>query len=69
MCCVTVALGLRPDGRAASSCSPLRPAPFGALRVEGLRLGGHAFSRRGRLGRAATVSGLPDEFEVHDGTA
>ena len=62
--------GSRPaPGRAGGLVHPLRPAPFGALRVEGLRLRGHAFSVAVDSEGRSTVSGLPDEFEVHDGTA
>ena len=66
---VTVALGLRPDGAGGLVLRPLRPAPFGALRVEGLRFRGHTLSVAVDSEGRATVSGLPDEFEVHDGTA
>ena len=42
---LTVALGLRADVPAGVlHVDPIRPAPFGALRVEGLRLRGTPFS-------------------------
>jgi glycogen debranching enzyme len=61
---VAVALGLRPDGQGGLRVEPPRRAPFGAVRVEGLRFRGHAFSVEAGLDGGALVTGLPQEFEV-----
>jgi glycogen debranching enzyme len=66
---VAVALGLRPHRSGGLVVDPPRPSPFGALRVEGLRFRGHEFTVAVDRDGGATVTGLPDGFEVHDGTA
>jgi glycogen debranching enzyme len=66
---VTVALGLRPDGAGGLRVEPPRRAPFGAVRVEGLRFRGHSFSVEAGPDGAALVTGLPHEFEVSVGSA
>ncbi|WP_406830515.1 glycogen debranching N-terminal domain-containing protein [Pedococcus sp. KACC 23699] len=62
---VTVALGLRADLPAGVlEIDPAVPAPFGALRVEGLRIGDAAVTvsvdREGQV----EVTGVPDSLEV-----
>ena len=66
---VTVALGLRPDGAGGLVVSPPRPAPFGALHVEGLRFRGQEFAVSVDADGQASVSGLPSGFEVHGASA
>lgn len=66
---VTVALGLRPDGAGGLVVSPPRPAPFGAVHVEGLRFRGHEFAVSVDADGQASVSGLPSGFEVHGASA
>ena len=66
---VTVALGLRPDGRGGLLVNPPATAPFGAVTVHGLRFHGHPFSVQAGRDGSALVTGLPDEFEVSVGNA
>lgn len=66
---VTVALGLRPDGAGGLRVEPPSRAPFGTVRVEGLRFHGHPFSVEAGPGGGALVTGLPHEFEVSVGNA
>lgn len=62
---VTVALGLRADAQANTlRVAPLRPAPFGALRVEGLRFRGSTFAVDVDDEGATTVTGLPDDVDL-----
>ena len=66
---VSVALGLRPDGDGGLVVSPPYPAPFGALRVEGLRFGGRELAVEVDADGRASVEGLTGGFEVRDGSA
>ena len=66
---VTVALGLRPDGRGGLLVTPPPTAPFGSVTVHGLRFHGHPFSVQAGRDGSALVTGLPDEFEVSVGNA
>jgi glycogen debranching enzyme len=61
-----VALGLRPDGEGGLVLAPVLSAPFGALRVEGLRFGGHTFSAWTDGQGKAGVSGLPTDVAVRN---
>lgn len=62
---VTVALGLRADLPAGVLyVNPLRPAPFGALRVDGLRLGEATIQVSTNQAGELSVSGVPDGIEV-----
>jgi glycogen debranching enzyme len=62
---VTVALGLRADAQANTlRVAPARPAPFGALRVEGLRFRGSTFAVDVDDEGATTVTGLPDDVDL-----
>jgi glycogen debranching enzyme len=65
---VTVALGLRADvPGGVLHVDPVVPAPFGALRVEGLRLAGTPFSVSvGRDGEVE-VAGVPQEVRLSRG--
>jgi glycogen debranching enzyme len=66
---VSVALGLRPDGAGGLVLDPVRPAPFGSLRVEGLRFRGQSFAVTVDADGRASVEGLAGGFEVRDGSA
>lgn len=62
---VSVALGLRPDAPGgALEVAPVRPLPFGAIRVQGLRLGNQPFTVEVTEGGEARVEGLGDEVAV-----
>ena len=65
---LTVALGLRADLPAGVlHVDPIRPTPFGALHVEGLRLGGAAFAVTVTRGGEVEVTGVPQEVEIRRG--
>ncbi|SDO87626.1 Glycogen debranching enzyme (alpha-1,6-glucosidase) [Pedococcus dokdonensis] len=65
---VSVALGLRADlPRGVLHVEPPRPSPFGALRVDGLRLGATTFSVEVDRDGAVEVIGVPDEVEIRRG--
>jgi hypothetical protein len=60
-----VALGLRADLPAGVlHVDPIRPTPFGALHVEGLRLGGRPFSVSVTRDGEVDVAGVPREVEI-----
>ena len=61
---VTVALGLRPDGRGGLVLDPPRPTPFGALRVSGLRFRGQEFAVSVTTDGVTTIEGLAAGFDV-----
>jgi glycogen debranching enzyme len=62
---LTVALGLRADLPAGVlHVDPIRPTPFGALHVEGLRLGGRPFSVSVTRDGEVDVAGVPREVEI-----
>jgi glycogen debranching enzyme len=62
---VTVALGLRADvPRGVLQVAPLRPGPFGALRVEGIRLSGALLTIEANRDGEVSVEGLPAGIEV-----
>jgi glycogen debranching enzyme len=67
---VTVALGLRADlpGRVLE-VDPVVPPPFGALRVEGLRLGDATVTVSVDRDGRAEVTGVPEGVEVRLGGA
>jgi glycogen debranching enzyme len=65
---LTVALGLRADLPAGVlHLAPIRPTPFGALRVEGLRLGGVPFAVTVTREGEVEVTGVPQEVEIRRG--
>ena len=65
---LTVALGLRADVPAGVlHVDPVVPAPFGALRVEGLRLAGVPFSVSVDRDGEVEVSGVPEEVRLSRG--
>ncbi|HET7396971.1 MAG TPA: glycogen debranching N-terminal domain-containing protein [Intrasporangium sp.] len=65
---VTVALGLRADvPGGVVRLAPPRPAPFGALRVDGLRYAGQPFTVRTDRDGEVEVEGLPDGVRVEHG--
>ena len=65
---VTVALGLQAgDGGRALQVRPLHPAPFGPLRVDGLRLRGVPFAVELDAGGSVAVTGLPADVRVDAG--
>ena len=65
---LTVALGLRADLPAGVlHVDPIRPAPFGALHVEGLRLGGVPFAVTVTREGEVEVTGVPQEVEIRRG--
>ena len=62
---VTVALGLRADVPAGTiDIDPVVPAPFGALRVEGLRLGDATVTVSVDRDGQVDVTGVPEGIEV-----
>jgi glycogen debranching enzyme len=64
---VTVALGLQVDlPRRVVQVRPLRPAPFGALSVSGIRLGDAEVTISVDGSGAVSLSGLPDGLRVSD---
>jgi glycogen debranching enzyme len=66
---VSVALGLRPDGDGGLVVAPVGPAPFGGLRVQGLRFRGQPFAVDVDAAGRARVEGLTGGFEVRDASA
>jgi glycogen debranching enzyme len=65
---LTVALGLRADLPAGVlHVDPIRPTPFGALHVEGLRLGTSPFEVTVTRSGEVEVTGVPDEVEIRRG--
>ncbi|WP_457252840.1 amylo-alpha-1,6-glucosidase [Pedococcus sp. P5_B7] len=65
---LTVALGLRADlPGGVLHVDPVLPLPFGALHVEGLRLGGVPFSVSVSRDGAVEVTGVPQEVRVSGG--
>ncbi len=65
---LTVALGLRADLPAGVlHVDPIRPTPFGALHVEGLRLGGSPFAVTVTRDGEVNVTGVPQEVEIRRG--
>lgn len=65
---LTVALGLRADLPGGTlHVDPVLPTPFGALHVEGLRLGGVSFSVSVRRDGEVEVTGVPKEVRVSRG--
>ncbi|WP_161988592.1 glycogen debranching N-terminal domain-containing protein [Pedococcus bigeumensis] len=65
---LTVALGLRADLPAGVlHVDPIRPTPFGALHVEGLRLGGIPFAVTVTRDGEVQVTGVPQEVEIRRG--
>jgi glycogen debranching enzyme len=65
---LTVALGLRADLPAGVlHVDPIRPTPFGALHVEGLRLGGVPFAVSVTREGEVEVTGVPQEVEIRRG--
>jgi glycogen debranching enzyme len=65
---VSVALGLRADlPSGVLHVDPIRPTPFGALHVEGLRLGGRPFSVSVTRDGEVEVAGVPQEVEIRRG--
>jgi hypothetical protein len=62
---VSVALGLRADlPSGVLEVRPLPSAPFGALRVEGLRLGPHAFAVEVNREGVVRVDGVAGGVQV-----
>jgi glycogen debranching enzyme len=66
---VSVALGLRPDRDGGLVVAPVGPAPFGGLRVQGLRFRGQPFAVDVDAAGRARVEGLTGGFEVRDASA
>lgn len=65
---LTVALGLRADLPAGVlHVAPIRPTPFGALHVEGLRLGASEFTVTVTRDGEVEVTGVPQEVEIRRG--
>lgn len=65
---IQACLGMQPDAPAGTlEVAPLRPQPFGALRVEGLRLADRPFVVEVSADGAARVQGLPAEMQVLTG--
>jgi glycogen debranching enzyme len=65
---LTVALGLRADLPGGTlQVDPILPLPFGALRVEGLRLGGVPFSVSVNRDGEVDVVGVPQEVRLSRG--
>lgn len=65
---LTVALGLRADLPAGVlHVDPIRPTAFGALHVEGLRLGGAGFTVTVTRDGEVQVTGVPQEVEIRQG--
>lgn len=62
---VTIALGLAVDAPARRvRLRPPHPAPFGALRVDGLWVGGHRVSVTADAEGAVSILGLPADWDV-----
>ena len=65
---LSVALGLRADLPAGVlHVDPIRPTPFGALHVEGLRLGGVPFAVTVTRDGEVDVTGVPQDVEIRRG--
>ena len=65
---LTVALGLRADlPGGVLHVDPIRPTPFGALHVEGLRLGGTPFAVTVTREGEVDVTGVPQDVEIRRG--
>jgi glycogen debranching enzyme len=66
---VSVALGITADApNRRLRVDPVRPAPFGALRVEGLRIGGASFTAVQDADGSVRLEGLPSDVGVDGAT-
>ncbi len=60
---ISALLGLTPDApHQRLQVAPMRPPPFGAMSVDGLRFGGQRFSVRIDVAGQPVVEGLPDDW-------